>query len=140
MIVRPYFPTNMHSTLLTTAPGLKPNSPFCSVQYCLLFSGTRSAPWNEPISQLNTQPMISPVNASRLFSRITAHHSGSGWLARPFPVEDFHLLSFASLSWRTPNRAGEKFFYLGEAFTLAGAGGEAPLVFFKSLNQTAYSV
>ena len=30
------------------------------------------------------------------------HHSGPGRLARPYPVEDFHLLFFASLSWRTP--------------------------------------
>ncbi len=27
---------------------------------------------------------------------------GAGGLARPCPVEDFHLLSFASLSWRSP--------------------------------------
>jgi len=46
--------------------------------------------------------MVSPVNASRLPSRVSAHHSGSRWLAKPYLVEDFHLLSFASLSWRTP--------------------------------------
>jgi len=55
-----------------------------------------------PISQLDTQPMASPVNASRLNSRVTAHHSGPRQLAKPYLVEDFHLLSFASLSWRTP--------------------------------------
>ena len=54
-----------------------------------------------PVSQLNTQPMVSPVNASRQPSRTAAHHSGPGRLARPYPVEDFHLLSFASLSWRS---------------------------------------
>jgi hypothetical protein len=54
------------------------------------------------ISQLNTQPMASPVNASRLNSRVTAHHSGPRQLAKPYLVGDFHLLSFASLSWRTP--------------------------------------
>ncbi len=54
-----------------------------------------------PVSQLNTQPMVSPVNASRQPSRAAAHHSGPGRPARPYPVEDFHLLSFASLSWRT---------------------------------------
>ncbi len=55
-----------------------------------------------PVSQLNTQPMVSPVNASRPPSRVSAHHSGSRLLARLYRVEDFHLLSFASLSWRTP--------------------------------------
>src|SRR5262245_56267063 len=70
-----------------------------------------STPWNDvafsfserdrhlgirPVSQLNTWPVVSPVNASRLSSRIAAHHSGSGWLARPYPVKDSHLLFFAS--------------------------------------------
>jgi hypothetical protein len=54
-----------------------------------------------PVSQLNTQPMVSPVNASRQTSRAAAHHSGSGRLARPYPAKDFHLLSFASLPWRS---------------------------------------
>ncbi len=56
----------------------------------------------KPVSQLNTQPMVSPVNASRLPSRAAAHHSGPKRLARPYSAVDFHLLSFASLSWRTP--------------------------------------
>ncbi len=55
-----------------------------------------------PVSQLNTQPMISPVNASRQTSRSAAHHSGPKQLARPYFAEDLHLLSFASLSWRSP--------------------------------------
>jgi hypothetical protein len=38
-----------------------------------------------PVSQLNTWPVVSPVNASRRPSRDAAHHSGLGWLARPFP-------------------------------------------------------
>ena len=33
-----------------------------------------------PVSQLNTWPVVSPVNASRRPSRDAAHHSGSGWL------------------------------------------------------------
>ena len=56
----------------------------------------------KPVSQLNTQPMVSPVNASRQPSRTAAHHSGPERLASPYSVEDFHLLSFASLSWRSP--------------------------------------
>ena len=54
-----------------------------------------------PVSQLNTQPIVSPVNASRLSSRAAAHHSGPKRLAKPYFVENFHLLSFASLSWRS---------------------------------------
>ena len=55
----------------------------------------------KPVSQLNTQPMVSPVNASRQPLRTAAHHSGPERLASPYSVEDFHLLSFASLSWRS---------------------------------------
>jgi len=55
-----------------------------------------------PVSQLNTQSMVSPVNASRQPSRTAAHHSGPERLARPYSAVDFHLLSFASLSWRSP--------------------------------------
>src|ERR1700692_2255345 len=54
-----------------------------------------------PVSQLNTWPVVSPVNASRRPSRDAAHHSGSGRMASPYPMGDFHLLFFASFSWRT---------------------------------------
>jgi hypothetical protein len=54
-----------------------------------------------PVSQLNTQPMASPVNASPKPSRAYMHHSGSGRTVNPYSVEDFHLLSFASFAWRT---------------------------------------
>src|ERR1700746_278547 len=54
-----------------------------------------------PVSQLDTWPVASPVNASRRPSLDAAHHSGSGRMASPFPVGDFHLLFFASFSWRT---------------------------------------
>src|ERR1700693_6401863 len=36
------------------------------------------------ISQLDTLPACAPVNASRSALRLTAHDSGSGWLATPF--------------------------------------------------------
>ena len=51
-----------------------------------------------PVSQLDTRPVVSPVNASRRPSRDAAHHSGPGRLAKPYPVEGFHLLSFASFA------------------------------------------
>ncbi len=54
-----------------------------------------------PVSRLNTQPMGSPVNASRRTSRSAAHDSGPERLAKPYFAEDLHLLSFASLSWRS---------------------------------------
>ncbi len=37
-----------------------------------------------PVSQLYTQLMVSPVNASRQPSRTAAHHSGPERLARPY--------------------------------------------------------
>ncbi|MEH2520856.1 hypothetical protein V1279_006429 [Bradyrhizobium sp. AZCC 1610] len=49
-----------------------------------------------PVSQLNTWPVVSPVNASRRPSRDAAHHSRSGRMASPYPMGDFHLLFFAS--------------------------------------------
>src|SRR6266404_9155249 len=49
-----------------------------------------------PVSQLNTWPVVSPMNASRRPSRDAAHHSGSGRMASPYPMGDFHLLFFAS--------------------------------------------
>src|ERR1700730_15572303 len=42
-----------------------------------------------PVSQLNTWPAVSPVNASRQPSRDAVHHSGSGRLARPSPWGTF---------------------------------------------------
>src|SRR5262249_16991893 len=42
-----------------------------------------------PVSQLNTWPVVSPVNASRRPSRDAAHHSGLGRLPRPFPWRTF---------------------------------------------------
>ena len=54
-----------------------------------------------PVLELNTQLMVSPVNASRLPSRAAAHHSGPERPTRSYSAVGFHLLSFASLSWRS---------------------------------------
>src|SRR5262245_58684062 len=77
-----------------------------------------STPWNDvafsfaerdrhlgirPVSQLNTRPVVSPVNASRRPSRDAAHHSGLGRLARPFPWGTSTSYSLPA-SWRTPLR------------------------------------
>ena len=56
-----------------------------------------------PVSQLNTWPVVSPVNASRRPSRDAVHHSGSGRLARPSPWGTFTSYSLPA-SWRTPLR------------------------------------
>lgn len=41
------------------------------------------------ISELNTQPAVSPVNASPVSSRIATHDSEPTWLARPSSCETF---------------------------------------------------
>jgi hypothetical protein len=41
------------------------------------------------ISQLNTRPACAPVNASRPASRLSAHDSGTGWVATPFLYDSF---------------------------------------------------
>jgi hypothetical protein len=45
-------------------------------------SGTTSAPGKRVLSRLNGWPARSPVNASPLPSRATAHDSGSVWIGR----------------------------------------------------------
>jgi hypothetical protein len=57
----------------------------------------RPAPWKLPVSQLNTQLLGSPVNASRQPSRAAAHRSGPERLARPHSAVDFHLLILCQL-------------------------------------------
>lgn len=63
--------------------------------FCVLLRLRTSALQNW-VSQLNTEPMVSPVNTSHTTSRSGAHDSGPGRLAKPYPVRDFHPLSFAS--------------------------------------------
>src|ERR1700731_5297114 len=68
-----------------------------------------------PVSQLNTWPAVSPVNASRQPSRDAVHHSGSGRLARPSPWGTFtsyslpaflaHVAVGTRISPRPPHRS-----------------------------------
>jgi hypothetical protein len=58
---------------------------------------------SRPVSQLNTWPVVAPVNASRRPSRDATHHSGSGWLARPSPWGTCTSYSLPA-NWRTPLR------------------------------------
>src|SRR5262245_56899338 len=57
-----------------------------------------------PVSQLHTQPVVSPVNASSSALRLALASLGAGGLARPYAVKDSHLLSFRQLAWRTQFR------------------------------------
>jgi hypothetical protein len=41
------------------------------------------------ISQLNTRPACTPVNASMAALRMATHDSGSGWIATPFLCDSF---------------------------------------------------
>ncbi len=41
------------------------------------------------ISQLNTLPACTPVNASMEALRLSTHDSGPEWLAMPFPYDSF---------------------------------------------------
>src|SRR5205807_5409605 len=59
-----------------------------------------------PVSQLNTWPVVSPVNASRRPSRDAAHHSGSGRMAGPYPMGDF--TSFSLPAFLAHSAAGPK--------------------------------
>ena len=78
-----------------------------------------------PVSQLNTWPVVSPVNASRRPSRDAAHHSGSGRLARPSPWGTFTSYSLPA-SWRTPFRAKAQSRFAPAR--CAGASAERPVV------------
>lgn len=57
------------------------------------------------ISQLNTLPALSPVNASMATLRLTTHDSGPGWLAMPFLHDSFIHNSTPVLSRRTQQPA-----------------------------------
>src|SRR3982751_4763780 len=60
------------------------------------------------ISQLNTQPACTPVNASMAALRLATHDSGPGWIAIPFLYDSFIHNSTPVLSRRTqqPARRG----------------------------------
>ena len=78
-----------------------------------------------PVSQLNTWPVVSPVNASRRPSRDAAHHSGSGRLARPSPWGTFTSYSLPA-SWRTPKRVNLAISTLVPHFRSAAMSGHRP--------------
>jgi len=52
------------------------------------------------ISELNSPPVLSPVNASLPPHGKSTHDSGPVWLARPFTVRLFHSLLIADFNRR----------------------------------------
>ena len=59
------------------------------------------------ISQLNTRPARTPVNASMAASRLATHDSGPGWIATPFLYDSF-------IHYSTPVYPGALSSLLGE--------------------------
>src|SRR5260370_15125808 len=96
-----------------------------------------------PVSQLNTWPVVSPMNASRRPSRDAAHHSGSGRMASPYPVGDFHLLFFASFPGALRSGSECEILYASRCFplrlqtqTFLDAVGTSHLCHFRTLHDS----
>ena len=69
--------------------GYQRSSPKWSADCGLPHSPTGSASRTSIISRLNTQPALSPVNASPRGLLHATHDSGPSWLARPLTFETF---------------------------------------------------
>jgi len=81
-------PRGVHSRLAIATRSVWPSA---------YLHGVGTPEWSK-ISRLDTRPAHSPVNASPLPSRATAHDSGPVWLAKPSPYETFircYLAGFA---------------------------------------------
>ena len=77
------------------------NSPF-TLNVTVAFPLTQQGrPRRELISELNTQPGLSPVNASMSGLPHTTHHSGPRRLAKSYLVRNLHSLQSSGLCWRT---------------------------------------
>ena len=70
--------------------GHQRSSPKRSVDCCFPSSSTGSASRTvKPFSRLNTQPTLSPVNASPRELPHATHDSGPSWLAKPLTYDSF---------------------------------------------------
>jgi hypothetical protein len=67
---------------------------------------TGSASRTNCFSRLNTQPALSPVNASTAFLQTPPHDSGSSWLARPLTFETFIQYNHSTELYRTARGGG----------------------------------
>lgn len=81
--------------LLPCLPGVSDRAgyqrplPRRHVGCCFPLTTTGSASRTKPFSRLNTQPTLSPVNASPNESLHSTHDSGPLWLARPLTYDSF---------------------------------------------------
>src|SRR5271167_857308 len=91
------FPSKVHPYMrgVFDRAGFRDVLPWRRLGYCLPPLSRTSAPRSNPprggalISQLNTQPARSPVNASPATLRTPMHDSGPMWLARPSMYKTF---------------------------------------------------
>ena len=70
--------------------------------------------------------MVSPVNASRRPSRDAAHHSGSGWLAKPSPWGTFTSYSLPAFLAHSESGQTEKNSMRAYVFRFAPELGHCP--------------
>jgi len=83
-----------------TAQGSTRVSRYRPIGSCLPLTSTASAPWSEVLSQLNTRPARTPVNASTASFWVPPHDSGPVGVANPFTVY-IPFTKLAGLSRRT---------------------------------------
>src|SRR5712672_2606211 len=80
----------LHVRKVSDCARFSPCKPIRHGRCCLLSTERDRHLGIRPVSQLNTRPVVSPVNASRLPSRAEPRASlGVGWLARPSPWGTF---------------------------------------------------
>jgi hypothetical protein len=134
----PRFPTKDVSTCMgsPTARGSSIRKPFARGGCCLLVSELDRHLGIRPVSQLDTQPVVSPVNASRLPSRAETScitRGRGGWLgltpwktctSYPLPAFLAHSPSGQSRCFR-PRRHRRAFPRFPESRPIA-ASGERP--------------
>jgi hypothetical protein len=89
-----------------TARGSSHASLYVMGRCCLLVSELDRHLEIGPVSQLNTWPVVSPVNASRRPSRDAVHHLGSGAVGYSLPHGGPSPPILCQQNWRTQLRSG----------------------------------
>ena len=103
---------------------------------------TRSAPRNSTRFAARYPARGLPCErfTAALASRNLVHHSGPGRLARPYPVEDLHLLSFASFPGALANGSSREFYYQRPRLGMLEAGAHPDsLLFSGQINNGQFS-
>src|SRR5882762_4771443 len=97
----------LHVRKVSDCARFSPCKPIRHGRCCLLSTERDRHLGIRPVSQLNTRPVLSLVNASRLPSRAEPRASlGVGAVGSTFPVGYFHLLFFASFPGALCNGSG----------------------------------